>query len=82
MSRTCRSLIDSLRTRGYRVLGPTLREGALVLAEVRHPRRTCPAGSVTRRHPGAYRTRDRGDEALFGFAATRTVGQAGPVPAG
>ncbi len=62
-------LVDSLHSRGYRVLGPTLREGALVLAEVR-TLDDLPRGTGDTQAPGSYRTRDRGDEALFGFAAT------------
>ncbi len=63
------ALIDVLRTRGYRVLGPVQRDSALVLAEIETVA-DLPQGVGDTQAPGAYRTRDRGDEALFGFAAT------------
>jgi len=63
------ALIDTLRGLGYRVIGPTLRDGALVLAEVSSIEQL-PQGIGDEQQPGRYRTRDRGDEAFFSFAAT------------
>jgi len=63
------TLIDVLWTRGHHVLGPVQRDSALVLAEI-DTVADLPRGVGDTQAPGAYRTRDRGDEALFGFAAT------------
>ncbi|MGB8022673.1 MAG: 4Fe-4S dicluster domain-containing protein [Candidatus Nanopelagicales bacterium] len=62
------ALIDALRERGYRVIGPTVRDAAIVPAEI-----TCidelPRGVGDAQAAGQYRTRARDDDALFGFAA-------------
>ncbi len=63
------ALIDALRGRGYRVIGPTLRDGALVLADVTSLE-DLPRGVGDDQAAGHYRTRMRADDALFGFAAT------------
>lgn len=63
------ALIDALADRGYRVLGPTLRDGAMVLAEVSGID-DLPRGTGDDQAPAHYRLRARDDEALFGFAAT------------
>lgn len=63
------SLVDALRGLGYRVMGPTLRDGVLVLAEISSVHEL-PRGVGDEQEPGRYRTHDRGDGALFGFAAT------------
>ena len=63
------ALLDALHTRGYQVLGPTLRDGALVLAEI-STLDDLPRGIGDEQAAGHYRTRPRGDESLFGFAAT------------
>ena len=63
------ALIDALRGRGYRVIGPTLRDGALVLADITSVE-DLPRGIGDDQAAGHYRTRARDDEALFGFAAT------------
>lgn len=62
-------LIDVLLSRGYRVIGPRLREGALVMAEMASVD-DLPHGVGDEQAPGHYRTRMREDGALFGFAAT------------
>lgn len=62
-------LIDALLARGYRVLGPRLRDGALVLAETSSIEEL-PRGVGDEQAAGHYRTRVRDDGALFGFAAT------------
>ena len=63
------ALIDALRRRGYTVMGPTLRDGALVLAEITSVD-DLPQGIGDDQAAGHYRTRARDDGALFAFAAT------------
>jgi sulfhydrogenase subunit beta (sulfur reductase) len=63
------TLIDVLRSRGYRVIGPTLRDGATVLAEITNPDQL-PRGVGDEQDAGHYRTKPRGDGSLFGFATT------------
>jgi ferredoxin len=63
------ALIDALQGRGYRVIGPRPREGALVLADITSVD-DLPRGIGDDQSAGHYRTRPRDDEALFGFAAT------------
>jgi sulfhydrogenase subunit beta (sulfur reductase) len=62
------ALMDALRGRGYRVIGPTLRDGALVMADITSVE-DLPRGIGDDQAAGHYRTRIRDDEALFGFAA-------------
>ncbi|HEX6887847.1 MAG TPA: 4Fe-4S dicluster domain-containing protein [Candidatus Nanopelagicales bacterium] len=63
------ALLHALRARGYRVLGPQLRDGAIVLAEVTGAA-DLPHGVGDEQAPGHYRVRPRDDAAVFGFAAT------------
>ena len=74
------TLIDALRGRGYRVMGPTLRDGALALAEISSID-DLPRGIGDEQEAGRYRTRARDDEALFGFAATAQSAKAVLFPA-
>lgn len=67
--RGLQALVDALRGRGYRVIGPRPREGALVLADITSVD-DLPRGIGDDQAAGHYRTRAREDEALFGFAAT------------
>jgi len=60
-------LIDALRADGYRVIAPTRRDGAIVHDEVSSVGEL-PAGWTDEQQPGAYRLRQRGDGALFGYA--------------
>ena len=62
------SLLDVLVAHGYRVVGPTVRAGAIVNAEISGVA-DLPRGWGDEQEPGRYRLRERGDEALFGFAA-------------
>jgi sulfhydrogenase subunit beta (sulfur reductase) len=60
------SLIAALVTRGYQVLGPTLRDGAIVydaLAGIQD----LPAGWTDRQEAGRYQVEKRPDQALFGY---------------
>lgn len=61
-------LIDVLRGRRYRVLGPTLRNQAIVVAEITSLD-DLPGGIGDLQDAGSYRLRDREDAALFGYAA-------------
>jgi sulfhydrogenase subunit beta (sulfur reductase) len=63
-----RALIATLRTDGYRVLGPTIRDGSIVHGELRDLD-DLPRGWGDEQGPGTYRLVRRDDEALFGYAA-------------
>jgi ferredoxin len=61
------ALLQALVHRGYQVVGPTIREGAIVydqLASVNE----LPVGWTEEQEGGAYRLKRRGDAALFGYA--------------
>src|SRR5665811_1863736 len=62
------ALIDALGLRGYTVIGPTVRDGAIVNAPI-SSLDDLPRGIGDEQDAAHYRLRDRGDEALFGFAA-------------
>lgn len=61
-------LIDVLTQRGYRVVGPTLRDNAIVLDELGSAD-DLPRGWGVEVAPGHYRVRRRDDEAAFGHSA-------------
>lgn len=61
-------LVDALRQRGYRVIGPTLGENAIVLAELESAQ-DLPAGWGVDVAPGHYRLRRRDDDAVFAHSA-------------
>ncbi len=61
-------LIDALRRRGYRVVGPTLADSAIVLAEI-DSADDLPAGWGVEAAPGTYRLRVRDDRAAFAHSA-------------
>jgi ferredoxin len=60
-------LIDALHTGGYRVLGPTVRERAIVYDELASID-DLPIGYTDRQEAGTYRLERREDAALFGYA--------------
>lgn len=60
-------LVDALRARRLRVVGPTFRDGAIVLDEISRIEEL-PAGLSDEQAPGSYRVRERADRALFGHA--------------
>ena len=62
------SLVDALRERGYTVLGPVVRDGAVVPAPVTSVDEL-PRGWGDEQDGAFYRLRRRGDDALFGFAS-------------
>jgi ferredoxin len=61
------ALVSVLRSRGYLVLGPTVRDGAIVYAEL-DSGAELPVGWTDRQDGGTYRLERRGDDARFGFA--------------
>ncbi len=64
------ALIDVLVRRGYTVIGPTVRDGVIVNAEI-HTIDELPRGWGDDQQAAHYRLRRRGDDALFGYAAPR-----------
>jgi formate hydrogenlyase subunit 6/NADH:ubiquinone oxidoreductase subunit I len=61
-------LIKVLIERGYRVVGPTLHDNAIVLAEI-DSADDLPRGWGVDTAPGHYRVRRRDDDAVFGHSA-------------
>jgi ferredoxin len=61
-------LVRTLLADGYRVIGPTVRDDAIVLAEV-HSADDLPAGWGVDAAPGRYRLRRRADAAVFAHSA-------------
>jgi ferredoxin len=60
-------LLDELGKRGYRILGPTRRDGAIVYDEISRIEEL-PQGWTDRQEAGRYRLEKRADGALFGYA--------------
>jgi sulfhydrogenase subunit beta (sulfur reductase) len=60
-------LIDALLKRGYRVLGPTVRDRAIGYDEVRSVT-DLPIGYTDEQDGGVYRLKKRADQAFFGYA--------------
>lgn len=66
------SLFDALRRRGLRILGPTLRDGAIALGELQSAAEL-PRGCRDEQAPGTYRVHPSEEPLYFGF----TVGAQG-----
>jgi formate hydrogenlyase subunit 6/NADH:ubiquinone oxidoreductase subunit I len=60
-------LIEALVDRGYEVIGPVVRDGAIVYDHIERLAEL-PAGWTDEQEAGQYRLKRRGDEALFGYA--------------
>jgi sulfhydrogenase subunit beta (sulfur reductase) len=60
------SLFAVLKQRGYRIVGPTVHEGALVYDELTSAD-DLPVGYTDEQAPGTYRLKKNGSKALFGF---------------
>jgi sulfhydrogenase subunit beta (sulfur reductase) len=60
-------LLEALRRRGYTVVGPTLRDRAIVYEEISGAG-DLPAGWTEHQDGGTYRVERRDDEARFGYA--------------
>lgn len=61
------ALIDLLKARDYRVLGPRIREQAIIYAEI-DAIDELPKGWTDSQDGGHYRLKRRDDAALFGYA--------------
>jgi ferredoxin len=61
------SILRALRERGFRVLGPTVRDGAIVYDDLESAD-DLPVGWTDEQAPGSYRLAQRQDEARFGYA--------------
>lgn len=59
-------LLGELKGRGYRLIGPTVRDGAIVQAPIGGID-DLPRGWSDRQEAGRYRLHRRGDDALFGY---------------
>jgi ferredoxin len=62
-----RELFGALAERGFRIVGPTVRDGAIVYDEVASAD-DLPAGWSDEQAPGSYRLKRRDDSARFGYA--------------
>jgi formate hydrogenlyase subunit 6/NADH:ubiquinone oxidoreductase subunit I len=60
-------LLHEISRLGYTLVGPTVRDGAIVYREI-HSAEDLPAGWTDVQQPGSYRLARRADSALFGFA--------------
>ena len=60
-------LVEVLRARGFRVLGPTVRDGAIVYDDL-DSASDLPVGWTEKQDAGTYRLERRDDDARFGFA--------------
>jgi ferredoxin len=63
------ALLEALAADGHELVGPTVRDGAIVQDTLRGIDEL-PRGIGDVQAPGRYRLRERGDEALFGYAAS------------
>ncbi len=59
-------LLNALAGRGYRTVGPTVRDGAIVYDDI-HASSDLPEGWTDRQDGGMYRLEQRNDAALFGY---------------
>ena len=59
-------LFDSLERRGYRIVGPTVREGAIVYDQIASVS-DLPVGWTDEQKGDSYRIKHREDEAFFGY---------------
>src|SRR5262249_44258935 len=60
-------LIECLARRGYEVIGPVVRDGAIVYDQI-ESLADLPAGWTDEQEAGRYRLKRRDDQALFGYA--------------
>jgi sulfhydrogenase subunit beta (sulfur reductase) len=62
------TILAELRARAYTLMGPTVRDHAIIFDEIQSMR-DLPIGWTDVQEGGRYRLQQRGDSALFGFAA-------------
>ncbi|HTX46458.1 MAG TPA: 4Fe-4S dicluster domain-containing protein [Solirubrobacteraceae bacterium] len=74
------ALLHAIASRGYTIIGPTVRDGAIVYDELQAAS-DLPVGWTDEQGPGHYRLRRRDDEALFGFAVGPHSWKAHQLPA-
>ncbi len=60
-------LFEALTRQGYDIIGPTVRDSAIVIDHIHCPEQL-PIGWMDEQSPGHYRLKRRQDEAYFGFA--------------
>ena len=60
-------LLTAIAGRGFEVIGPTVRDGAIVYGEVASSA-DMPVGMTDEQDGGTYRLHERDDDALFGYA--------------
>ena len=60
------ALVEALKGRGYRVVGPTVRDQAIVYDDIASLA-DLPKGWTDEQDGGRYRLVERGDDALFGY---------------
>ena len=60
-------LIEAISRKGYEILGPTVRDGAIVYDHMESAEEL-PAGWTDEQEPGRYRLKRREDHAVFGYA--------------
>lgn len=68
-SKELQKLFDTLISRGYTTIGPTLKDQAITLDEIRSTKQL-PAGWTDEQNGGKYRLVKRNDEAWFGYTLT------------
>ena len=61
------SLFDALDDRGYEIIGPTVRDGAVVLDQIHSPSEL-PAGWIDEQSPGHYRLNQGAEQCFFAHA--------------
>jgi sulfhydrogenase subunit beta (sulfur reductase) len=66
------ALLDLLATRGYRLVGPTRRDGAIVIDAI-DGLRDLPKGAGDDHDPARYALTGRADDAYFGFTVSPTA---------
>ena len=59
-------LLQSIRHQGFELIGPTIRDGAIVLDEIQTSA-DLPIGWTDEQSPGRYRLKRRSDAAVFGY---------------
>ena len=59
-------MLEAITRRGFRLIGPTVRDGAIVYDEISSSA-DLPAGWTDEQDGGTYRLRSRDDDALFGY---------------
>jgi sulfhydrogenase subunit beta (sulfur reductase) len=60
-------ILDALLAQGYELLGPAVRDGAILYAPIKRIEEL-PRGWTDRQEAGTYRLERRADDALFGYA--------------